>query len=274
MTLEDLQAVLDQLPPVPVLDLDPTITWRFLISLLASSDEVDCVNRAISAIGLPEDFLEFPVAEESGVSLPLWGRGVLVFDVGRDNWFHEMWRCLHPDTLAAVYLTIWIADARLVGIRVNEEDRACIADLPQDRELSQAVSAHLTQEAAFSDDDDISEWFLALDITVVDNKVFPCLSEQMTIYTSVLLDLLEVPLLQDEIACVSAHLIGKASAGDLDVSSLYYDFTPLEDYIENTALPALEEAFGACFGEGHRLGPEDYAAGAAPAQNSLVEGAG
>ena len=243
--MEDVEAALERLPPAPVMDLGQ-ITWRSLIALLASSDEVACVDRAVSAKELPEDFLRFPVSDGSGVIWPLWVTAILTFEFGQGKWFHEMWRCLDPDTLTAVYLTTWIESARAVGVIVNEEDRACIADLPQDGDLSQPVSAHLTQEAAFSDDDEFSEWLLPLDAEVVDNKVFPCLSEEMAYYTTELLELLEIPLPPDEVACVIAQLTDRASAGGLDVASVYYNFTPLEDYLDNTALPALEEAFGAC----------------------------
>ena len=163
----------------PLIGLGYDVTWNGLIASIADQRELSCIDETIDDEDLPDDFLDGAVMDETRYTAawPIWYQEILTIDVGDNHWPHQVWRCLEPDTAAALYVTIRLEElARIEGIAVAESDAACTMRLPADADLAAAISETLGTESSFDDDEDGLAFLVELDNQVVDPTLLSCLS--------------------------------------------------------------------------------------------------
>ena len=146
-------------------DLAATATWQDLLNAIGRSDELSCIDEAISDQDLPGDFLDLPLFDEDGYSIwPVWSSVYFgVVEEGESHWPASIWKCLDSDTLAAAYISSQYGALLRQGLVPGEIPEDCVQELVNDPEFTGATTATLTSEREFDEGEQLDEFFAALD---------------------------------------------------------------------------------------------------------------
>lgn len=134
---------------VPLLDIPSAMTWQQLLDEIAADSELDCIADQIGD-GLPGELLDFAVSGPAGVGWPVITTELVGIEVGDDRWPHELWRCMSPQTAAAVYLTVDLA-ALALGADLSDANTGCIEGLPSDATFAADIAERLSGETSGED---------------------------------------------------------------------------------------------------------------------------
>ena len=150
-TTRDLADATERTAPsraaAPLLDIPSGMTWQQLIDSIADDGELACIDNLLGD-ELPDDLLDITVTEPVG--WPVITSEMLGIEIGDDQWPHELWRCMSPQTTAAVYLSVdFVALASAAELSDTAAD--CIERLPADADFAAAVAQRLSEEAELSD---------------------------------------------------------------------------------------------------------------------------
>ena len=235
--------VLDDIPGEPVLDIASGMTWRQLIDAIADDGELACIDDSLGD-DLPEELLGITVTDPIG--WPIVTRELFTIDIGDDRWPHELWRCLAPETAAAVYISIRVEEARIEGFDITARDEACLVRLPADAEIANAVTARLSNEHSLSETEGLSGFFATLDDEVVLPRLLPCISDAVSItLDSMLIALYGDAFDEGKLACARNEIMDDVSRGAFDLAPLFSDDTP-DEFFDEYLFPALEAAAETC----------------------------
>ena len=146
-------------------DLAAAATWRDLLNAIGRSDELSCIDEAISDQDLPGDFLDLPLFDEDGYPIwPVWSSVYFgVVEEGESHWPASIWKCLDSDTLAAAYISSQYGALRRQGLVPGEIPEDCVQEFVNDPGFTGATTATLTSEREFDEGEQLDEFFAALD---------------------------------------------------------------------------------------------------------------
>ncbi|WP_420624199.1 trypsin-like peptidase domain-containing protein [Candidatus Poriferisodalis sp.] len=149
------------------------MTWQELIDVTADDAELACIDDALGD-ELREELLGLTASDGEG--WPVITSKLLGISVGDDRWPHELWRCMAPETAAAVYVSVTLEELReVVAIASGYEE--CVERLPGDAELAASISERLSSEYSIPDNEDLSDFLGELDEDVVLPRLAPCIGE-------------------------------------------------------------------------------------------------
>ena len=237
-------------PAQPLVGLGVEVTWNELVASVADQSELACIGDAIDDEDLPEEFLDGVVmdtATNTG-AWPIWHQQIVGIDIGDYHWPHQVWRCLEPDTAAALYISVRLEElARTTdGFSAAGIDAGCISRLPAQADLAAEVSKSLSTEFSFGDNDDGLAVLVELDAGTVDQALLGCSLEAVSILVGSFLDAtFDGGLAEHEHRCVLGEVIDSVVNGALDATPLFGDDIA-DDYLDTQFLPVLDAAIEAC----------------------------
>ena len=132
----------------PLHNVTPGMTWRSLLTTIASEQEMRCITKITDVYVL----LDQQVFDEApGAIWPVWADRIIGIQISDWEWPHELWRCLAERTTGAVWVTLTLEELRVDGVSLSNSEFGCLTRLHKDAEFSRAVSTYFQQKHGFDD---------------------------------------------------------------------------------------------------------------------------